>query len=620
MPIILKHILRNIGDKKLVSALIIAAVSVSSALLYVSLSVGAELERLNAGDYQSLSVAFLVMSFIAIVMSAYVIIGSYSVIVKRRIKTLGTFRSTGITKRRGVGILLAESAVYAVIGAVCAVLLGMLILFAVASGLLGRAAAVRPAFLPALYTVLFALALSLICSFFPIAATFKIPVKDIILQTERLRQKDDRRKFAAGIAAVALGLSFILIPALKYIRVLVYISLPLVMAGFILALPFAAEGAARICGRLFPSALAPKNLRRNNVFIGIITLLSLTTAVVLTINTADAMLTNSREAAFDLYAYEIEARGLKTEEEAAAVRGIEGVLCADLIENAYGTKVRDGVRLAELFALTPYELENYFGFIVEGDAAALLADNGIILSKEYTVRGGLTVGDRIELLINDVYTGFTVAGTTPSVLPSGNIGLVSEAAFRAAAGENLREYARTVIRTAAGADPEYVAGQIRLHCGMPGDAVMTMAEVRARAARHNGEIFTVIDVVTAMATAIGALGIMSNLLIGFLDRRKSSAVLMSAGMSRRALRRMLSAESCIMGVIGGALGYAGSFLISAMIPPYMALFEFPARAEPFNALYPLLAIGAGTAACLLASFGLSAGASRLNIAETVKAD
>jgi putative ABC transport system permease protein len=260
-----------------------------------------------------------------------------------------------------------------------------------------------------------------------------------------------------------------------------------------------------------------------------------------------------------------------------------------------------------------------FDLLESGDGGDTV--RSIVLSEDYVARHKLKTGDVLKLKTDGGYVSFKIAGTVPDMLVSGNVGIISEAAFLGAFGQDAYKSAsKIVVKTVGGENAAATADAIADRLSIPRDAVITTDEIYDRAEEQNGNIFKVIDFITLLTSVIGAFGVVNNLLIGFMDRKKSVAVLISTGMSRPSLIRMLFVEAIIIGAIGGILGYAGSNLITVMIPPYMRLFEYPIDLLPFNFIYPLIAVGASIVICFIASLGTAISAAKTNVIETIKSE
>ncbi|MCL2547129.1 MAG: hypothetical protein FWE06_08070 [Oscillospiraceae bacterium] len=85
MNIMLKHVLRDIRPKKLLSMLVISSVVVASSLLFVSLSVTDAASQGNLGEQFTL--AFSLVFLAASGMCVFIISSSFRVIVASRLET-----------------------------------------------------------------------------------------------------------------------------------------------------------------------------------------------------------------------------------------------------------------------------------------------------------------------------------------------------------------------------------------------------------------------------------------------------------------------------------------------------------------------------------------------------
>ena len=93
--------------------------------------------------------------------------------------------------------------------------------------------------------------------------------------------------------------------------------------------------------------------------------------------------------------------------------------------------------------------------------------------------------------------------------------------------------------------------------------VKTKAELEAEREVNGAAVNAVIYVVIAIAIGMTAIGVISNLLIGFEGRKKECAVMLSTAMDKKTLSGILFREVFITSMTASGIGTAvGTFLLN----------------------------------------------------------
>jgi putative ABC transport system permease protein len=623
MSIVLKHIVRNIRDKKLMSALIVAALALSGTLLFVALSISDALETVAGNDYESAQTVFLLIFLVTAFMSVFVVYSSFKYIMALRIKTLGTLRSVGADKRRCRRLLLLESGAYGFLAALLAAAAGVGLLAVLAGRLSGGKAELKISALNLALTVLFCLVLSPLCAYIPVKATEKYSVKEIILQTRAVKEKKVLPKLVAGLVLIGAGATLTRIGALRYETGAVVAALLLTLAGFTLCAAPLVRYAAAALSKIFPDNFAVKNMRNNAAHANIAVLLAIAVAVVFMINGSNAILVKVTDDSFKLYNYDIQVSGAGldggTIEKMREVNGVEGA--AGIYYKA-GAAAENRLPLANLYGMDADTAREFFRFTADGGAAGssgaadgqgatyVLTNFGekqILLSRDYTERENLRVGDTVGVNGAD----YTIAGILNEMLNSGNVGIIGAGDFRISFG--AENYTFAAVKSAS---PDAAAAALRE--AFPDCGAATVAQMLARAKAVNADMLTTLDYVVVLSTTAGVFGVLNNLLIAFNAQKRERALLRSIGLSRRRGALSQLAEALFTGLTGGGLGLLGGALLVSAIPAVLVVFEFPAVSAPFSLPAAALCLGCSLAVCLSASLISLVGNARINIMQVLR--
>ena len=604
MPILLKHIWRNIREKKLMSVLIIFSLSVSGALLFVSLSIGGILNRVAGNEFQSASTVFTLVFIVTCFMSVFVVYSSFKYVMLLRVKTVGTFRSVGASKKSARYLLLLESLAYGMISAALAVVSGIALLAILSNSLSKGQAKLTVSFVNVLWAAAFCLLLSPLCAYLPIRASEKRSVKEIILQTSAVKEKRRLPYLFAGLSLIGLGLCFMLIPAFKYQEICIVLALIAVLAGFVTAVGAIVHYAFAAASFLFPNRLAAKNLKNSRAYGNIAVLLAVAAAVVFMINSSNVILIRATDDSFKLYGYAVQIGGAGLDDGLVSEIQAEAGNAAGVYLKT-NAAVKGRIPLMNLYGARDTTRREYFRFTAL--AAEEHGGSPIVLSSDYLARTGLKTGDK--LTINE--TEFIISGVVREMFNSGNVGFIGEDIFQSVFG--AENYSQILVKSDT---PNDTADNLRAK--FPDLKVATVGELLKKVKQINADLFTVLQYLIVLSTVAGVFGVLNNLLIAFNSQKKEKALLRSLGMSKRQGARSIVFEASATGLLGGILGLAGGLLLTAAIPAVMVVFEFAAVPVPVSAPAALLCAGCSAAVCVLSSLFSLAGNSRLNTVQILR--
>ena len=190
-------------------------------------------------------------------------------------------------------------------------------------------------------------------------------------------------------------------------------------------------------------------------------------------------------------------------------------------------------------------------------------DGGVLISRDLARRYGGSPGDRLtlawpgggqrELTITGVYRESSlVSGVLvpePVALPR----LEEPDAYRA------------FVALAPDADQAAVrAGLEQAVADRPGLVVRSRSEYLEAELRGADLILAVLYALLGLAVAIGILGVVNTLALSVMERTREIGLLRALGLTRGQLRAMIRIESALIALTGGVLGIGGGYLLGAM--------------------------------------------------------
>ncbi|HYH05010.1 MAG TPA: FtsX-like permease family protein, partial [Bacillota bacterium] len=579
---------------------------------------------------QTVTIPFFIMLVLVLFISIFIIYSSFKVITRERLPIIGTFRSIGATRKMTDLVLLAESILYGTIGGIAGYFLGLGILYIMAAQMRpewAKNTAITLIFTPGQVgaALILAVVLPLISSFFPIIKIAKLPVKEIIFN--RMEQPKKRSLLRLFLGLCFLG--FVLVAPRLVSRELALavdvVSMLLAVSAVILLVPFLTAGFIKIFEWVYyyilgnEGVLAAKNLRENKSILNNIALLAIGISSLLMINTVSFSVVKEvanfyKDATFDLWMYSYQA----DRRFAAVLRSIDGVSAVYGVYGARGTELAGGKEKINL--IHGIDTERYFDYWqlpLTGDRTKLLkeldADRNIMLSNILKDKLQVKEGDELVLKMKRGDRVYKVIGFFNSLMWGGSFGLVSERYLKW--DMQLQYYDNIFIKTSQ--NPARVVELIKKHTVRNRPWIETLENMNRQDIQENRQLFLLLQGFAVMTLVIGLFGVFNNLMISFLERKRSLAMMRSVGMSRSQTLKMIFIEALTGGIIGGSVGLLAGTVLIGLVP-----FVLQAINQVVPIHYSLKEFGIaflfGVIITVIASIGPALKSSRLNIIEAIK--
>jgi ABC-type antimicrobial peptide transport system permease subunit len=526
-------------------------------------------------DGRQKSIPFYLISFFSLTMSVFIIYSSYKVITLERLPVIGTFRSIGATEKIMTRILLLESFVYGVAGALLSIPAGFLVLRLLLDGLgnsMTQGISIPMIVSPENYLLACGTAVvtSVMSSWIPVKRVSRLPVKEVVLGLAEEQVMPDRKRFIFGAAFIVLSI------LVSQASRLMDGNIQLMMGGFsilgllvaaITVIPAVVSGASalfeHIYGRLLGNVgrLAARNMRGNRNINQNITLLFISISAVIVI-----MLIASFAQVYigDVF------RGAKLDgfcdadmtpgfvEDIKALDGIGEVLPVRVMNNQVklngaalsrveGTDDISGY--GEMFAVTYEFLKN-----LKNAESAFASGRNILLSAERMKELNVHAGETVTLSSEGSEYPYTVIGSFKVRSTSADAIIPSAFAYTDFGVENYFVVAYTAP------DPNAVMAQIRSLFGNRSNWSRTVDEFNADAMGTINAFFAPMRNLTWFILVLATVGIMNNLLINHIQKRREHAMYKSVGLSNAQNVKMTLAEAFASGLVGALFAILVSWL------------------------------------------------------------
>ncbi|MCX7711021.1 MAG: FtsX-like permease family protein [Clostridia bacterium] len=581
---------------------------------------------------QGMTTSFLLMAFIVTIMSIFIIYTSFKVVTMERLPVIGTFRSIGATRKMTDFVLVVESILYGVIGGLagCILGIGILYLMAIASKpvwVKGFKVAIEFSPIQLAYAFIFAIVLALISCLIPILKVSKIPVKDIVLNSLEKQKKKTHWKLVLGFAF--LGFAFIAPPlAPKELALFVDITgMALSVSAVVLLVPYLTALFVKLFEKVYiyifgnEGILAVKNLRENKSILNNISLLAIGISSLLMINTISFSVVTEltsfyRSATFDIWIMHMGGMNKTFESTLAKTAGIQDLYS---VYEAHQVDVEShkGNRISLVQGVDKDKFEHFWNMEMSDNPKALMTklDSGRYVILTYTLKEKLGVkkGDIITLKMKAGSKSFEIIGFASTLRNNGSYALISEKYVKADSESQF--YSNVFIKT--NKDPEEVLKELQGKFARRYPFMRTVKQMELLEKQSNENIFLILKGFSILALIIGIFGVLNNLIISFIERKRALAMFRSIGMSKPQIVKMLFIEAFSAGLIGGITGIGGGFLMIWGVPyVLMSINMF----VPIT--YPVLTLGnyliSGIVIVLAASISPALKSSRLQIIEAIK--
>jgi putative ABC transport system permease protein len=536
-----------------------------------------------------------VLSYIALVVGAFLIYNTISISVVRRRAEIGLVRAVGATRRAVVAAFFSEAIFYALLGGGLGLVAGRLMALgavrligntvqslyisghpapvqftapAVASGLaLGLAAALLAACGPSL------------------EAARVAPVEAMARGREQYDVAVRSRHTAYwGFAILAVGAIFALLPAIGRQPVFAYLAVLAVIAGTALLIPNLVTGfsgwSRGFMARFFgPEAmLASQSLRaspgRSSVLIA-----ALTTAIAMTVSVG-IMVGSFRETVWVWMNGQLKADFyLRPAGASAADR--HPTMSASIAD---GISRMPGVAAVDRFRAYPIFYEGLPATFAGGESSNLKRSGGTrflpgeneteilrklptgdfaVVSEPFANKHRIRVGSSLTLPLAGATRSFQVLGIYYDYSTEGGFIIVDRSTLlKYLPGPALSNLA---VYLEPGADPD------RVHHGIDsvisGRAVLVFSNrsLRNAAIALFDRTFRITYALEAVAILVAVMGIAGALLAMVIDRRREFALLRFLGAAQQQVRAIILCEAGLLGLFSSAIGLVLGTLMSLIL-------------------------------------------------------
>ena len=525
----------------------------------------------------------LLVFLMATIMIFFVVGSMNKVIIAERMPVIGTFRSVGATKGKMNGILLGENMLYGIIGGVAGCMIAYMVnsnmagLFVTTSGVSLSEKTSAMSLVKLILGVIFAVMLEFFITFKAIRKANKKPIKDIIFDVQSTRYVIRKKRWFIGpvmvIAAVVLNAVNV-----KDNILLTLLAITLLMVGAAYIVPLAMRGISKIIVAFSKKiswpvgTVAGSNIGYSKMLISSARLVTVSVALMISILAVSTSFSKMFESFKYIWDMDVIVQNLsKPASDYEALKDVEGVESVEFLYYYIGEDISatEGKEFFSIPVIMGLEKE-CAGVVTYDYDIENLAYDEMLIDEILAEKSGIEIGDVLHLKIehNKKELDYKVVGFVngENFSSNRNVCVVNLEHFKDYMTD-IPVWAQVIAKE--GTDLEKLKEDCVECVKEVGVKAQTFDEYIEEQEAGTSGIMSIFYVIIGMAVMLSFIGIINNLSIGFIQRRKEIAVLNSTCMSKGQLLRMMAAEvmltSLSASVLGGIVGYISIGMIDSFM-------------------------------------------------------
>ena len=509
----------------------------------------------------------LIFAGIALVVGAFLIVNTFSILVAQRSRELALLRALGASSKQVTRSVLFEAFVLGLLGSTLGLGLGVLLAMGIRAlftnfglDLSGQSLVLSPSTVLAAYGV--GVVVTMAAAWLPARRTSRIAPVQALRDDIALPESSLRRRFILGLVLIVIGLISLglgLFSDFQYGGQQTGIGMLLILLGVTAVSPVISRPFLRLMRAFYAKVFGPvgnlagqnslRNPRRTTATASAL-MIGLTLACTMSIigSSAKASVDDAVEKNFvgDFVVSNIFGGPFSPSiaDEMAKVPGV-----AQVIRQRFQLAQVDG-RDQGVGAIDPTTIEAMRLTLTQGEPTDLVADTAL-LQEFYAEDHDYQVGDTITVETPSGPKQWKVVGILKDN-PIIFFPVVATFDTLTAAGFPAEDNA--LIISASG-DPDQVKTALdKVVADLPIVTVKNQSEFAAEQREPIDQFVLIIYALLGLALLIAVLGIVNTLALSIIERTREVGLLRAIGMKRSQLRRMIMLESIVIAVLGALFG------------------------------------------------------------------
>jgi putative ABC transport system permease protein len=576
---------------------------------------------------------FLGFGLVAVFVSVFLIINTFTIIVAQRQRELALLRAIGAGRGQVVGSVLAEAAIIGVIASILGLGLGVLLGWGlsqlVSSSFMGGLAVRLEVPPTALWALAVGIGVTVLSAVVPAVKASGVP--PVAAMREAVNPPKPLRGITiAGLAVTAVGGVLV---AMGLTDNLGDLGLPgflsgvgIAFVGITLLTPILSRPLVALLGAVmswsFSGRLGKLNAGRNPrrtaitasaLMIAVALVTGIATLVSSFKETTEELTDSNLDS--DLIVMGQQGANIPTfaPETLAEIKALPDVAAVgDLYGELFGAQV-DGKQTA-LFASEDLatSLDIFSGTVAEGSVENL-PDDGLAVNESAAEDYGLALGDTVPVTFADgTESQLKVEAILDDALLTDGWWVAPAQIAHFTVPKPMQAY----IQVADGADVDAVQEEVSaILADEPEVDVSNNAQFVAQQTGQLDNLLASVQILLALAIIIAIIGVVNTLVLSVLERTRELGLLRAIGMTRGQARRMITVESVIICLFGAVLGLAVGIGLGWTVQQALEEEGLTSFALPWNYIVGYLV--AAVAVGLLAAIAPAARAAKLNVLNAI---
>jgi putative ABC transport system permease protein len=535
------------------------------------------------------------LSYISLVVGAFLIYNTVSVSVVRRRAEIGIVRALGVSQNAVLAGFVGEAAVFGLVGALLGLPLGSLM----ATGAVRLMATTVDALYVSSRPGSMGLTAGSILSAFVVGigvavASAFAPAREAARVSPVEAMARGRREYDVGVhklgdLVIAFGLACAAAaasraPAIAGKPLLGYLSALLLIVASALAIPAFVDVVTRASSQVLQRTIGVEallasrslraSLRRTSVLVGALaTAVAMMTSVGIMVGSfrQTVVIWMADQLPADLY---VRPAGNPAADRhptisldlANTIATLPGVAAVDRLrayEITYDA-LPATLASADLQILRKYKNSAFFsGRRTEQVLAELRDANTVIVSEPFTYKHHVKTGDSLKLALGAAQPSFKIVDIYYDYSSErGNIIMDRNTLLKYLPDETPSNLA---VYVSSGTQVAQVRGEIVQAAGDHRILIFSNANLRSEAIRIFDRTFAITYALEAVAIIVAVMGVAGALLALVIDRRRELGLLRFLGCSKNQIRKLIVVEAALLGLLANVAGVIQGFAISLVL-------------------------------------------------------
>lgn len=542
------------------------------------------MDEINS-DVNGYSMVLILILIFVVIISTAIIFTTFRIIVLQRLKLIGVLRSIGITKGKISFMFIVEGIIYSIIASIFSIILGNVINSVMMSSnkYLTKFDTINTISTSGIViaTILFTVILMILNVSSAVLIISKFSIKDMLNSVIKLSEGHFKKIYIILDVVFFLILALesviskvnIIVAILMFILLLISFTCVISTVIYVMHLVLVKVKVRGIWPISLKNMCGNANLQKN------IKLISIGGMIILLINifsysTALEVSNFYKNYKCDLIVTynELSQKNIHEISNEKRVKGTYSYVNGETIFNKNTKVITNAIGNVN-------EFSKYLNLDIDWEDNYLNDFNksrNVIITKIYANRYNLNKGSMVTLSSGGVSKKYTVRGIANSMINMGDTIYIP--AKYGKMDFSMNNYNVTLVKSS---NAKKTQSDIMKKFTSNDTEATIISEKVNRDRKSSSQIFMLFYIFAFVASAISIIGIVNNLIVSLLVRKKEICCMRAIGMNKGKVFRMLLYEAVFSGIISGIFASIGSIVLLPIISRILILIDeaMPAHFE-----------------------------------------